>query len=57
MATVRTFLAIELASEIRTGLGALQARLAQGAGGVAGRWVKPEGIHLTLKFLDRKSVV
>lgn len=51
MATVRAFLAVELAPEIRSELGALQARLASGAGGAAGRWVKPEGIHLTLKFL------
>jgi RNA 2',3'-cyclic 3'-phosphodiesterase len=51
MTVVRTFVAIDLAPAIRSALAALQARLAQGPGGSAGRWVKPEGIHLTLKFL------
>ena len=51
MTMVRTFMAVELAPEIRSALAALQARLAHGPGGAAGRWIKPEGIHLTLKFL------
>jgi 2'-5' RNA ligase len=46
----RLFVACELPSEMRTALAALQEALRrQGAPSV--RWVRPEGIHLTLKFL------
>jgi 2'-5' RNA ligase len=47
---IRCFIAIELPPEIKSSLAQLQDRLRQG--GPAGvRWVDPEGIHLTLKFL------
>ncbi len=51
MPTVRTFIAIELSPEVLAALGQVQDRLRRGEGGRAGRWVKAEGIHLTLKFL------
>ena len=48
--TLRLFVACELPQEARDGLGRVQAGLReQGAGRL--RWVRPEGIHLTLKFL------
>ncbi len=51
MPMVRTFVAIELTSEVLSVLDRAQAALRKGPGGQAGRWVKGEGIHLTLKFL------
>jgi len=51
MTTVRTFIAIELDRELKDQLRRVQDQLrAQGVTrGV--RWVQPDGIHLTLKFL------
>jgi len=46
---MRTFIAIELPEEIRTILGGIQDELKQAQADV--KWVKPENIHLTLKFL------
>lgn len=46
---MRCFVAIELSDEIRRQLGAIQRKHA--SLGRAVRWVKPEQIHLTLKFL------
>jgi 2'-5' RNA ligase len=52
--TLRLFVACELPSEMKTGLARIQDALrAQGAPPV--RWVRPEGIHLTLKFLGEVS--
>lgn len=51
MANVRAFIAIPLSDEMLAALGRIEAQLCQGPGGGAGRWVRPEGIHLTLKFL------
>ncbi len=51
MASIRTFIAIELPPSARDALGKLQERLKQTPGGKAGRWGRKEGIHLTLKFL------
>lgn len=51
MPLIRAFVAIELQDDILRALGNVASRLREGKGGVAGRWVKPEGIHLTLKFL------
>ena len=51
MASVRTFIAIELTTALLKALEEIQSRLRQGEGGAAGRWVRKEGIHLTLKFL------
>jgi len=48
--SLRLFVACELPSEAREGLAAVQ-RLLQERGAEGLRWVRPEGIHLTLKFL------
>ncbi len=46
---VRAFLALELDARLSEALGELQARLRPRLGGI--RLVRPEGIHLTLRFL------
>ena len=46
---MRTFIAIELPEEIETILSRIQDELKQTQADV--KWVKPENIHLTLKFL------
>ncbi|KPK97044.1 MAG: hypothetical protein AMJ95_11240 [Omnitrophica WOR_2 bacterium SM23_72] len=46
---MRTFIAIELPEEIKESLARLQDRLKQSQADV--KWVKPQNIHLTLKFL------
>jgi 2'-5' RNA ligase len=46
---VRCFVAIELPDEVRMSLGALQGEFSDL--GKAVRWVRPDSIHLTLKFL------
>jgi RNA 2',3'-cyclic 3'-phosphodiesterase len=48
-ARIRAFLAIDLSRELVESLAALQEKLRDGITGA--RWVKPQGIHLTLKFL------
>jgi 2'-5' RNA ligase len=48
---VRTFIAIELTPEILDKLGNLQARIREAVPPGLVRWVQPQGIHLTLKFL------
>jgi len=51
MQDLRCFVAIELGEAILQGLGRVQALLKRDPAGRYGRWVRPEGIHLTLKFL------
>ncbi len=51
MATIRCFIAIELSEELLERLAALQTALRQDEWTDQVRWVRPEGIHLTLKFL------
>ena len=46
---MRIFVAVELDEPCRRALAAVQEVLKGAAGGV--RWVRPEGIHLTLKFI------
>jgi RNA 2',3'-cyclic 3'-phosphodiesterase len=46
---MRAFIAIELPQETKDAIGKLQAVLKQAGADV--KWVKPENIHLTLKFL------
>jgi 2'-5' RNA ligase len=46
---IRSFIAIELPEATREAITVVQERLKQSRAGV--RWVKPAGIHLTLKFL------
>jgi len=47
---IRSFIAIELPEKVKSGLHQLQAELKL-AGYTFIKWVAPEGIHLTLKFL------
>jgi 2'-5' RNA ligase len=49
MAKVRTFIAVEIAEEVRKRIAEFQEKLRQEPGRVS--WSKPENIHLTLKFL------
>jgi 2'-5' RNA ligase len=51
MEKIRTFIAIELDESIKDSLIKLQERLKGEAPRGSVRWVRPEGIHLTLKFL------
>lgn len=46
---MRTFIAIELPQEIKAALGRLQEELKSSGSDV--KWVEPQNIHLTLKFL------
>jgi 2'-5' RNA ligase len=48
---IRTFIAIELSQDLRDSLIRLQDRLKRQVPERSVRWVRPEGIHLTLKFL------
>lgn len=50
---IRTFIAIELSPEIQSELAAVQDKLKESGSDV--KWVKPENIHLTLKFLGYVS--
>jgi len=52
-AGVRAFIAVELDARLREAIGDLQARLGPRLGGI--RLVRPEGIHLTLRFLGDTS--
>jgi 2'-5' RNA ligase len=47
---IRSFIAIELPAELKTILGSFQDEMAS-AGGSFVKWVSPESIHITLKFL------
>ena len=51
MEQVRTFIAIELDEAINAAIADLQGQLKAKVPRESVRWVKPEGIHLTLKFL------
>lgn len=51
---VRSFIAVELPQAVKEGLATLQKELKL-AGHTAVKWVAPEGIHLTLKFLGNVS--
>lgn len=48
-ALLRTFVAVEIPGDVRAALAAVQSHLRQRR--VRARWVRPGGMHLTLKFL------
>ncbi len=50
---MRTFVAVDLPENLKAELRIRQEKLKKAAQG--GRWVRPEGIHLTLKFLGEIS--
>lgn len=56
MSVIRAFIAIELPQEIQERLNQIINRLKEQMGDVPVRWVDPENIHLTLKFLGDVSV-
>ncbi|MGD8855981.1 MAG: RNA 2',3'-cyclic phosphodiesterase [Chloroflexota bacterium] len=51
MKTIRSFIAIEIAADVRRSLAELQEELVNTVPIGAVRWVAPGNIHLTLKFL------
>lgn len=51
MASIRSFVAVELGSEVKTRLAEIQRQLRSATPSGAVRWVQPESIHVTLKFL------
>ena len=53
MEAVRAFIAIELPDAIRDQLGEIESRLKPRLPARCIRWVKPDSIHLTLKFLGQ----
>jgi len=55
METIRAFIAIELPAELRQELARLQAEL-KADNRLRIKWVNPDGIHLTLKFLGNIPV-
>jgi 2'-5' RNA ligase len=55
MEQIRLFIAIELPEPVKTGLKQIQDSLKSADPSVA-RWVDPQGIHLTLKFLGNVDV-
>lgn len=55
MEQIRSFIAIELPEEVKTGLKQVQDRL-KSADPSCAKWVDPVGIHLTLKFLGNVDV-
>lgn len=54
METVRAFIAVELEAKIQAQLEQIQDELKKSGADV--KWVRPEGIHLTLKFLGSVSL-
>ncbi|NJN54025.1 MAG: RNA 2',3'-cyclic phosphodiesterase [Anaerolineae bacterium] len=54
--TIRTFIAIELAPEIKEELGRVSKLLAGQLPAPQVRWVHPENMHLTLRFLGETAV-
>ncbi|MGE5602041.1 MAG: RNA 2',3'-cyclic phosphodiesterase, partial [Nitrososphaerales archaeon] len=54
--TLRTFIAIELDETARDGLARVQAKFKKQAPDGSVKWVNPEAIHLTLKFLGDTPV-
>lgn len=56
MTKIRTFIAAELPEEVKVHLASVSEVLAQQLPPGAVRWVKPEQIHLTLRFLGDTAV-
>lgn len=55
MSVVRAFIAVDLPDDLRQALGRVSRHLQEELKGVPIRWVPPENIHLTLKFLGEVS--
>ncbi len=55
MSVIRAFIAVDLPSEVQDCLRQVSNQLKEEMGKVPVRWVEPENIHLTLKFLGDVS--
>lgn len=53
--TLRLFVALELPQAVRSGLESVSRQLRRLVPDTVCRWVRPEGIHLTLKFLGETA--
>lgn len=51
MGDIRSFVAVDLGSSLKTKLATIQRELKAGTPQGSVRWVRPEAVHLTLKFL------
>jgi len=56
MEQIRTFVAIELDKALKTALRRIQASLKNSQASDIARWVSPDSVHLTLKFLGNVPV-
>ena len=54
MSLIRVFIAIDLPAEVKSELAGLEAQLKKNSPAVV-KWVDPNGIHITLKFLGETS--
>jgi 2'-5' RNA ligase len=57
METIRAFIALDLSDEARAVLATVSAELAQRVPDRSVRWVEPERIHLTLRFLGNTPLI
>jgi 2'-5' RNA ligase len=51
MSPLRAFIALEFPESLQSAIHRQTARLREAAGSSAARWVRPQNLHLTLKFL------
>lgn len=56
MATVRAFIAVDLPAAVKTALTGIASDLDRTLSPGAVRWVRPEAMHLTLRFLGNADV-
>jgi len=56
MEQIRSFIAIELSDEVKVALRQVQRELKRSRVAQIARWVSPDGIHLTLKFLGNVAM-
>lgn len=56
MKTIRAFIAVHLPDEAKTALGEVSRKLAAQLPPKSVRWVKPDQMHLTLRFLGATAV-
>lgn len=53
--SLRLFIAVHLPPDLLAGIGDVQGQLRQEMGALSLRWTRPEGSHLTLKFLGETA--
>ena len=52
---IRSFIAIDIPDDIRDSIGKVSCQIKAGLPGIPFRWVAPQNIHLTLRFLGEIS--